>query len=44
MPVELPAECRRLLRDQDGVLGTAQASEAGVPAEIMKPRHRSAWH
>lgn len=41
MPVELPVECRQLVRDQDGVLGIAQASEAGMPAETMKNQFRS---
>jgi hypothetical protein len=40
MPRELSDECRLLLREQDGVLGIAQASDAGASTESIKNRHR----
>jgi hypothetical protein len=44
MPVELPVECRQLVRDQEGVLGIAQASDAGASIETMKNQlRRGRW-
>ena len=41
MPHELPRECLRLLKDQDGVITVAQAASAGVPAKAVRARVRA---
>ena len=40
MPGELSDECRLLLREQGGVLGIAQATDAGASAVGIKNHHR----
>lgn len=44
MALELPAECRLLLHEQDGVLGTRQASVAGISYQSIRHRlRRGGW-
>lgn len=40
MRVEVPVECRELLREQHGVLGIAQATKAGASAESIRNQLR----
>lgn len=36
MPNELPPDCLRLLKDQDGVIAIGQAVSAGMPAAVVR--------
>jgi hypothetical protein len=41
MSTELPRDCLRLLKDQDGVITIGQAVAAGVPAKAVRARVRA---
>jgi hypothetical protein len=41
MPTELPPECLRLLKDQDGVISLGQAASVGLPAKFVRDQVRA---
>ena len=41
MASELPPECQRLLKDQDGVITVGQAASAGLPARAVRAQVRA---